>query len=106
MLVIDDDHLVGAMLVAHARAAGFDARVTDDAETFYTLVRDWKPTFVVVDLVMGEVDGLAVLKALAEMQYGRRGGHRERNGKQDSGLCQAVCRRERTRVWRRASQAI
>ncbi len=68
VLIIDDDHLVGAMLVAHSRAAGFDAKVTDDPEVFYELVRDWKPTFVVVDLVMGEVDGLTVLKALAEMR--------------------------------------
>ncbi len=68
VLIIDDDHLVGAMLVAHARAAGFDAKVTDDPEVFYALTREWKPTFVVVDLVMGAVDGLAVLKALAEMR--------------------------------------
>lgn len=68
VLIIDDDHLVGAMLVAHARAAGFDAMVTDDAEEFYGLAREWKPTFVVVDLVMGEVDGLAVLKELAAMR--------------------------------------
>jgi EAL domain-containing protein (putative c-di-GMP-specific phosphodiesterase class I)/ActR/RegA family two-component response regulator len=68
VLIIDDDHLVGAMLVAHARASGFDARVTDDPNLFYSLAREWKPTFVVVDLVMGEVDGLTVLKALAEMR--------------------------------------
>jgi EAL domain-containing protein (putative c-di-GMP-specific phosphodiesterase class I)/ActR/RegA family two-component response regulator len=67
VLIIDDDHLVGAMLVAHARASGFDARVTDDPNLFYSWAREWKPTFVVVDLVMGEVDGLTVLKALAEM---------------------------------------
>ncbi len=67
VLIIDDDHLVGAMLVAHAHAAGFDAKVTDDPEAFYALAREWKPTFVVVDLVMGAVDGLTVLKALAEM---------------------------------------
>ncbi|WP_291377433.1 EAL domain-containing response regulator [Demequina sp.] len=68
VLAIDDDHLVGAMLVAHAKAAGFDAKITDDPEEFYTLARDWKPTFVVVDLVMGAVDGLTVLKRLAEMK--------------------------------------
>lgn len=67
VLIIDDDRLVGAMLVAHARAAGFDAQMTDDPELFYTLAQEWKPTFVVVDLVMGAVDGLTVLKALAEM---------------------------------------
>ena len=68
VLIIDDDHLVGVMMVAHVRAAGLDARLTDDPEEFYALVRDWKPTFVVVDLVMGDVDGLAVLKVLAQMR--------------------------------------
>lgn len=68
MLIIDDDHLVGKMLVAHARAAGFDARVTDDPEEFYALEREWDPTYVVVDLVMGDVDGLMVLKHLAGLK--------------------------------------
>jgi len=68
VLIIDDDHLVGAMLVAHVHASGFEARVTDDPEEFYALSRDWHPTFVVVDLVMGKVDGLTVLKVLAEMK--------------------------------------
>lgn len=68
VLIIDDDTLVGSMLVAHARASGFDAKVTDSAEEFYALARDWAPTFVIVDLVMGSVDGLAVLKHLATMK--------------------------------------
>ncbi|MCB2412509.1 EAL domain-containing response regulator [Demequina sp. TTPB684] len=68
VLAIDDDHLVGAMLAAHAKAAGFDAKVTDSPEEFYALATAWKPTFVVVDLVMGAVDGLAVLKRLAELK--------------------------------------
>jgi len=68
VLIIDDDHLVGTMVVAHARAAGYEAKVTDDPEEFYTLATDWLPTFVVVDLVMGEVDGLTVLKRLAAMK--------------------------------------
>ncbi len=68
VLTIDDDHLVGTMIVAHARAAGFEAKVTDDPEEFYALVNSWNPTFVVVDLVMGEVDGLTVLKRLAKMK--------------------------------------
>jgi EAL domain-containing protein (putative c-di-GMP-specific phosphodiesterase class I) len=70
VLIIDDDHLVGTMIVAHARAAGFEAKVTDDPEEFYRLAKDWDPTFAVVDLVMGEVDGLTVLKRLAEMKSG------------------------------------
>ncbi len=68
VLIIDDDHLVGTMMVLHARAAGFDAKATTDPEDFYTLAREWEPGFVVVDLVMGDVDGLAVLKRLSEMK--------------------------------------
>lgn len=67
VLIIDDDALVGSMLVAHVRASGFEARVTDDPEKFYALAREWQPTFVIVDLVMGAVDGLTVLKELAAM---------------------------------------
>ncbi len=67
VLIIDDDQLVGAMIVAHARSSGFQAKATDDPESFFVLADTWHPTFVVVDLVMGEVDGLTVLKRLAEM---------------------------------------
>lgn len=67
VLIIDDDPLVTKMMAAHARAAGFKAKVTDDPEEFYALADSWNPTFVVVDLVMGDVDGLAVLKRLAQM---------------------------------------
>lgn len=66
VLAIDDDRLVGAMLVSHATAAGFEARVTVDPVEFMEWERTWRPDFVVVDLVMGKVDGLAVLKMLAD----------------------------------------
>jgi EAL domain-containing protein (putative c-di-GMP-specific phosphodiesterase class I)/ActR/RegA family two-component response regulator len=67
VLVIDDEKLVGVMMVSHARAAGYEAQATTDSEEFFALVDSWDPTFVVVDLVMGEVDGLTVLKRLAAM---------------------------------------
>ena len=67
VLIIDDDVLVGTMLMSHARAAGFEAQVTSNADEFYAIEREWRPDFVIVDLVMGTVDGLAVLKCLAEM---------------------------------------
>jgi EAL domain-containing protein (putative c-di-GMP-specific phosphodiesterase class I)/ActR/RegA family two-component response regulator len=65
VLVIDDDRMVGRMLVAHIRAAGFEAKVTDDPDEFIELVESWKPTHVFVDLVMGETDGLEMLSRLA-----------------------------------------
>ena len=66
VLVIDDDPMVGRMLVAHIRAAGYEATLTDDPEQFIQLAQEWSPTHVFVDLVMGETDGLAVLTRLAE----------------------------------------
>ena len=68
VLVIDDDRLVGRMLVAHIRAAGHEAKVTDDPEEFLSLAESWRPTHVFVDLVMGDTDGLEMLTRLAEMK--------------------------------------
>lgn len=68
VLIIDDDRLVAAMLSAHVRAAGFDSKVTSEATEFYEIERAWEPDFVIVDLVMDQVDGLAVLKHLAEVK--------------------------------------
>ena len=70
VLIIDDDELVGKMLMAHARSAGFAAQLTTSPQEFYAIEREWKPTFVIVDLVMGEVDGLEVLKNLAQVRSG------------------------------------
>ena len=68
VLVIDDDRLVGRMLVAHIRAAGHEAKVTDDPEEFLALAESWRPTHVFVDLVMGNTDGLEILTRLAEIK--------------------------------------
>ncbi|WNM25333.1 EAL domain-containing response regulator [Demequina capsici] len=65
VLVIDDDELVAAMLVAHAQSAGYEARATSDPVQFFTLARQWRPCFVVVDLMMTGMDGLSVLQRLA-----------------------------------------
>ena len=69
VLVIDDDRMVGRMLVAHIRAAGYEAKVTDDPAEFIELVQQWKPTHVFIDLVMGDTDGLDVLASLAAIDY-------------------------------------
>lgn len=68
VLIVDDDALVGAMLASHAKASGFEARVTSDPDDFLAQEREWQPDVVVVDLVMGEVDGIEVLGRLAEQK--------------------------------------
>jgi EAL domain-containing protein (putative c-di-GMP-specific phosphodiesterase class I)/ActR/RegA family two-component response regulator len=65
VLIIDDDPDVGRLLQLQIKATGREARLTDDPEEFFTLHREWKPSFVVVDLVMPKMDGLDVLTHLA-----------------------------------------
>ncbi|MDN4472999.1 EAL domain-containing response regulator [Demequina zhanjiangensis] len=69
VLVIDDDALVAAMAVAHARSTGYEARAASDPEQFLVLVREWKPCCVIVDLMMGTLDGIGVLKQLSQTGY-------------------------------------
>jgi len=60
VLIIDDDAMVGRTTLAHVVASGHEGRVTEDADEFMSICRDWKPTFVIVDLVMAGADGLEV----------------------------------------------
>ena len=64
VLAIDDDPLVSAVFATHARAAGYEVKVTADAGEFLDTAREWEPDVVVVDLVMAEVDGIEVLRRL------------------------------------------
>lgn len=66
VLIVDDDRLVGSMAVRHASAAGYEARATVDPHEFLELATRDRPAFVIVDLVMEQMDGLTVLRSLAE----------------------------------------
>lgn len=68
LLTIDDDPTICRTVDAIARTAGFETRSTSDGEEFFQLVDAWKPTHVVLDLVMPEFDGMDVLHRLADMR--------------------------------------
>ena len=65
VLVIDDDDLVARMLASHVTAAGHEVMITTTAEAFLAAAATWRPTHVCVDLVMGDTDGIEVLRQLA-----------------------------------------
>lgn len=67
VLVLDDDPIVGKVLVAHVRSLGYDVQFTTDPLEFLDLQRTWEPSRVVLDLVMSAMDGLEVLSRLADM---------------------------------------
>jgi EAL domain-containing protein (putative c-di-GMP-specific phosphodiesterase class I)/ActR/RegA family two-component response regulator len=65
VLILDDDVLVGKVILAHVTAIGHDGRFTADPEEFLEWQRTWHPTRVIVDLVMELMDGIEVLNRLA-----------------------------------------
>ncbi len=67
VLIIDDDDLVARILASHVKAAGHEVLVTTTPEDFFAAAASWRPTHVCVDLVMGDTDGIEVLRKLAAL---------------------------------------
>ena len=67
VLFIDDEPDVVEPLVALARELGFAATLLEDGTAFEAALADFRPTHVVVDLVMPQIDGIDVLLSLARL---------------------------------------
>lgn len=67
ILFVDDEPDVVEPLVDVARAMGFLAQVLEDGTQLDRTLATFRPTHVVVDLVMPEVDGIDVLLALSRL---------------------------------------
>lgn len=72
LLILDDDASVAQTIAVIARREGFDVRTTDKTDDFFALVADWTPTHLALDLVMPGMDGVEVLRLLAEKTCGAR----------------------------------
>lgn len=70
VLIIDDDPLIGKIALAHLAAGGHKGRSTQDADEFMSMCASWHPDVAIVDLVMEEVDGLEILRRIAECGCG------------------------------------
>lgn len=68
-MVLDDDADVSFTICTVAKGAGHDARATTSADEFLHLVADWAPSHLIVDLAMPEVDGVEILKRLADIAF-------------------------------------
>jgi len=65
VLVLDDDPQIGRTIARIAETAGISARHVEDAEAFFRLLEAWRPTHLVLDLVLPGMDGVEVLAHLA-----------------------------------------
>jgi EAL domain-containing protein (putative c-di-GMP-specific phosphodiesterase class I) len=66
LIVIDDEPAVGTFIGRVARRVGFDVIVTADPGDFKQRVRSWRPALIVLDLGMPEMDGIELLRFLAD----------------------------------------
>lgn len=64
ILVIDDESQITRVLRAALTAQGFDVRTANDPEEGVLLFRDWHPDLVVTDLMMPEMTGVDVCRAI------------------------------------------
>jgi EAL domain-containing protein (putative c-di-GMP-specific phosphodiesterase class I)/CheY-like chemotaxis protein len=65
LLVLDDDPLVGKTIGHIAEAIGFEVCLETDADRFLAAIDDWRPSHLVLDLVMPGLDGVQVIERLA-----------------------------------------
>ncbi len=65
LLVLDDDPDIGQTVQSMAERLGCRCRVTVDPEEFFELLEAWRPTHILLDLVMPRMDGVEVIRHLA-----------------------------------------
>ncbi len=66
LLVIDDDNAVTDLLSLLLRSQGFDVTATNSSTDGLNFIRENHPDLIVLDLMMPEMDGWQVCKAVRE----------------------------------------
>jgi EAL domain-containing protein (putative c-di-GMP-specific phosphodiesterase class I) len=66
LLILDDDPATGETIRRIALGADIEARLVTDPGEFFTVLDEWRPTHLAIDLVMPEMDGVQVMNRLAE----------------------------------------
>jgi len=67
ILVIDDEFEIREMLDLNLRLRGHAVRTAADGVEGLSLVRDWHPDVIILDVVMPKVDGFTLLPALRRL---------------------------------------
>jgi EAL domain-containing protein (putative c-di-GMP-specific phosphodiesterase class I)/FixJ family two-component response regulator len=67
--VLDDDHVVGKVICTLLKSVGVCSRHFDTAVPFLAAVKTRPPEVALVDLTLGETDGVEVLRKLASLRF-------------------------------------
>jgi EAL domain-containing protein (putative c-di-GMP-specific phosphodiesterase class I)/CheY-like chemotaxis protein len=65
LLVLDDDPVMREIIAVLAERQGFETRMADSPAEFFSVLVDWAPTHISIDLVMPTQDGIEILRELA-----------------------------------------
>lgn len=64
--VMDDDPAVASVAASMVEVLGGEGRAVSQLPELMEMIEHWRPSHLVIDLVMPDVDGMQVLKALAD----------------------------------------
>jgi EAL domain-containing protein (putative c-di-GMP-specific phosphodiesterase class I) len=70
LLILDDDPVAAEVMRCSAEPLGFAVKMISAPELMTSLVRDWRPSHLVIDLVMPGTDGVEILRELAQFGCG------------------------------------
>ena len=69
LLLVDDEPVLADFIASAARESGYDAILTSDDEQFREQFLATRPDMVVLDLGMPGMDGIELLRFLAEQRF-------------------------------------
>lgn len=69
LLIVDDDVSIQRALASAAQSLGFETYETDAPEDVCRRLQEWKPIALVCDLQMPSMDGIALLRKVAEAEF-------------------------------------
>ena len=69
LLVIDDEATMCDFIGRAASGVGYEVRTTGDPDQFRTLLREFKPGMLIMDLNMPKIDGIELLELLGDNGY-------------------------------------
>lgn len=72
LLIIDDEPDIALFIGQVAEGLGYDCRTTTDPDEFRKIYADFEPDVVILDIVMPEVDGIELVKHLADKSCSSR----------------------------------
>jgi len=67
VLVVDDEEAITDLIATALRYEGFDVAVADAGMTALSLVESYRPDVVVLDVMLGDIDGFEVLRRMSDM---------------------------------------